>query len=254
MDALLACVGPEAVHIFLSSDMAEKLADRYGRTLRSLVLSNAAFVDADSSGERAPGREELVIGLLSNLTAEKGLYEFIAVLRLARQRGIPIRGILAGPMSRDTDKAAVEAAKEELGDRLDYQGPVYGDEKVRFFADIDVFVFLTTYLNEAQPAVIFEAMARGIPVVSCDRGCIRSQVADAGFVLRQEVDIVSEAVAVLEAYSDNPNKLASHREAALRHFSAERSRGQDLIANFFDERSSRSKPHHFSRRRSETNF
>jgi glycosyltransferase involved in cell wall biosynthesis len=245
MGGLLACAGPKAVHIFLSSDMAENLADRYGRTLRSLVLSNAAFVDADSSGERPPGRGELLIGLLSNLTADKGLYEFIAILRLARQRGIPIRGILAGPISRNSDKAAVEAATEELGDRLDYRGPVYGEEKVRFFADIDVFVFLTTYLNEAQPTVIFEAMARGIPVVSCDRGCIRSQVADAGFVLPQEADIVSEAVEVIKAYSDNPNKLASHREAALRHFSAERSRGQDLIANFFDAGSSRSKPHHF---------
>ncbi len=239
MSILLACVGPKAIHIFLSTDMAKDLAARYGRTFRSLILSNAAFVDPDVQEERlSSGREGLVIGLLSNLTADKGLHEFIAILRLAKQRKLPLRGILAGPIPADADKAAVEAARDELGDRLDYRGPVYDEQKVRFFADIDVFVFLTTYLNEAQPTVIFEAMAHGIPVISTDRGCIRGQVADAGSVLPQKADVVSEVVEVLETYCEDSIKLSSHRQAALSHFSAERRQGQGLIAKLFDEESS----------------
>ena len=117
------------------------------------------------------------------------LYHFLEIIRSANRRGLPIRGVLAGPIVHAADRHFVHGLKEELGARLDYRGPVYGAEKVQFFRDIDVFVFPTSYENEAQPMVLFEAMAQGIPVLSCDRGCIRSQVAEGGEVFRQEVDI-----------------------------------------------------------------
>ena len=41
----------------------------------------------------------------------------------------------------------------ELAGALDYRGPVYDADKLRFYQDIDLFVFATTYANEAQPTV-----------------------------------------------------------------------------------------------------
>ena len=235
MSLLLFCAGPKAVHICLSSDMANELADRYGRSLRSLVVSNAAFVDPEVQSERSSGHGELVIGLLSNLTADKGLHEFIAILRLAKQRGLPVRGVLAGPAARDAEKDALQAAKDELGVSLDYRGPVYDSEKARFFGDVDVFVFLTTYLNEAQPTVLFEAMAHGIPVISYDRGCIRSQVADGGYVFAKGADnAVSGTVDILERYCRNPHVLAEHGRAARRQFEEEHRRGLAQTAELFE--------------------
>jgi glycosyltransferase involved in cell wall biosynthesis len=236
MSLLLVCAGPKAIHIFLSSGMANELADRYGRLLRSLVVSNAAFVNAAVYKKRSsPGRKELVIGLLSNLTEDKGLYEFIAILRLAKQRELPVRGVLAGPSAREADRDALEAAKNELGDWLDYRGPVYDAEKARFFEDVDVFVFLTTYLNEAQPTVLFEAMAHCIPVISYDRGCIRSQVADGGYVFPQAADnAISGTVDILERYCRDPYALAEHGHAARLQFEEERRRGQGQTAELFE--------------------
>jgi glycosyltransferase involved in cell wall biosynthesis len=235
MSIFLACAGPKAIHIFLSPDMARSLADRYGRTLRSLVVSNAAFVDPGVQKEHSSGHRELVIGLLSNLTADKGLHEFIAILRLAKQRGLPVRGVLAGPAARDADKDMLEGAREEFSDRLDYRGPIYGSEKVRFFEDVDVFVFLTTYLNEAQPTVLFEAMASGLPVISYDRGCIRSQVADGGYVFPQGTDdAISTTVDILERYCRDPGILAEQGRAALHQFGDERRRGQLQTAELFE--------------------
>jgi glycosyltransferase involved in cell wall biosynthesis len=235
MSIFLACAGPKAIHIFLSSEMAENLADRYGRTLRSLVVSNAAFVDSGVQREHSSGRRELVIGLLSNLAADKGLHEFIAVLRLSKQRGLTVRGVLAGPVARDADRDILEAAREELGDRLDYRGPIYDSEKTRFFEDVDVLVFLTTYLNEAQPTVVFEAMARGVPVISYDRGCIRSQVANGGYVFPKGADnAISVTVDLLDRYCRDPYALAELRRAARRQFEEERGRGLGQTAELFE--------------------
>jgi glycosyltransferase involved in cell wall biosynthesis len=234
MKLLLACFGAEAIHICLSSGMAQDLANCYGQAIHSIVLSNAAFVDPVASESSSPERKEITIGLLSNLTADKGLHGFIEIVRIAKRRALPIRGVLAGPIAGETDRLLVEALKQELGEYLDYRGPVYDGEKARFFRDIDVFVFLTTYLNEAQPTVLFEAMAHGIPVISYDRGCIRSQVADGGYVFPQGTDIISETLNVLERYSQQPGCLEAQRHAALSHFKDERRRGQERIASLFE--------------------
>ena len=236
MRLLLACSGKEAIHICLSAEMGQDLANCYGLDIRSLVLSNAAFVDLVESESSAREGKEITIGLLSNLTAEKGLHKFIEILRIAKQQALPIRGVLAGPVAADADRTTLESMKEELGEYLDYRGPVYDGEKARFFRDIDVFIFLTTYLNEAQPTVIFEAMAHGIPVISYDRGCIRSQVAEGGYVFAQGVNI-SEMLNVLERYYKNPGCLAAQGQAALNHFKEERRVSQDRIADLFEMRS-----------------
>jgi glycosyltransferase involved in cell wall biosynthesis len=60
--------------------------------------------------------------------------------------------------------------------RLDYVGPIYGDAKDTFFSDLDVFIFPTGYFNEAQPIVLYEAVAAGALVISVDRGAIREQI------------------------------------------------------------------------------
>jgi glycosyltransferase involved in cell wall biosynthesis len=237
MKLLLFCSGKKAVHLCLSSGMEQDLANCYGLGIHSLVLSNAAFVDPVAFESSSRERKEITIGLLSNLTADKGLHKFIEIVRIAKRRALPIRGVLAGPVAGEADRTALASMKEELGEYLDYRGPVHDEEKARFFRDIDVFVFLSTYLNEAQPTVIFEAMAHGIPVISYDRGCIRSQVADGGYVFAQGVNIISETLNVLERYYQNPGCLAAHGQAALSHFKDERRLGQDRIADLFEMRS-----------------
>lgn len=107
MKLLLVWSGAEAVHICLSSGMAQDLANCYGQAINSLVLSNAAFVDLAASEPSSRQRREMTIGLLSNLTADKGLYDFIEIIRVAKQRALPIRGVLAGPIVGHTDRIFV---------------------------------------------------------------------------------------------------------------------------------------------------
>jgi glycosyltransferase involved in cell wall biosynthesis len=59
---------------------------------------------------------------------------------------------------------------------IKYYGPVLGDAKKEFFAELNTFVFPTRYRNEAEPLVILEALMNGCPVVANNRGCIRSML------------------------------------------------------------------------------
>ena len=74
----------------------------------------------------------------------KGLDTVIDVLtRLAREVA-RVQLVLAGPVQSPTSNAdVIEAAQREFGPSLDYRGPVYGEEKRRFFRDIHVKLFPT---------------------------------------------------------------------------------------------------------------
>ena len=225
MGLLLAAAGPQATQICLSDGMARDLASRYRRQIRAVILSNAAFIDPPAAEVQRESGADLTIGLLSNLTQDKGLHTFIEILRLAKGQGLTIRGVLAGPIPSDNDQAFLKSLEKEVAGRLDYRGPVYGAEKTRFFQDVDVFVFPTTYLNEAQPTVLFEAMAFGVPVISFDRGCIREQVDDAGIVFDQGEDFVERALHELARYRQDPTRLSAHKSAALVRYKDERRAG-----------------------------
>jgi glycosyltransferase involved in cell wall biosynthesis len=235
MATLLAVSGSQAIHICLSSEMTEKLSDRYRRSIRSLVLSNAAFVDLALATPKSATRrqEQLTIGLLSNLTPDKGLYEFLEIIEIAKAKALPIRGVLAGPVASEVDRSVLNFRQSHLGDYLDYRGAVYGAEKARFFEDIDIFVFPTTYLNEAQPIVIFEALAKGIPVISFDRGSIASQVGRAGKMIHAADNFVLDALKVLEYYRQNPEALSNDQSSARDRYDDARRAAQYQIAELF---------------------
>lgn len=239
MALLLKIMGPRVTHIFLSDEMGKKFAARYKRHVEGITLSNSAFVaPVSESGDRAakasPGT--LVIGLLSNLNEEKGLYLFLETLRQALARNMNVKAILAGPAERDADRQAIQAAQAEFGSRLDYRGPVYDESKLAFYRDIDVFLFPTCYANEAQPTVVFEAMAHGVPSLSYDRGCIKDQIGMTGAVAEQRMNFPEFALEFLKQWENAPQILDSLKMDAKNAFLGDRARSCDIAANLLSQR------------------
>jgi glycosyltransferase involved in cell wall biosynthesis len=220
MILLLAIGRPRVAHIFLCHLMRERFLSAYPHShiAASAILSNAAFVPASESSCGRGDREALVIGLLCNLNREKGLYVFLDLLRRARDGGADIVGILAGPLTTCEDRDSVERAVLDLGPSLDYRGSVYDAEKDRFFRDIDVFIFPTRYANEAQPTVLFEAMAAGNLVVSYRKGCIARQVEQNGLVLPENDDFIATALAFLKDMVLDPDRLAALKQQSRRNY------------------------------------
>ena len=236
MAALLATAGHNATHIFLCSTMAERFTAQYG-DVSFEVLSNSAFVDPPLP-EATPLLKEasapLVIGLLSNLNKEKGLDAFLEILQTAGQQGLNVKGILAGPPENDQIRSIIATASASLKDKLDYRGPVYGDEKSKFYKEIDVFVFPTRYANEAQPTVIFEALAHSVPVLSYDRGCILSQIGRCGAVQPKEADFIPFVLSWIKQYSKAPDALLQLKLDAGAAFIEDRARARQKAINLFE--------------------
>lgn len=172
MRTVVALSNKKITHIFLSEEMGRDFRAQYG-DVASAVIPNAYMVEIVDQSTRAS--HPFRVGHMSNLTKEKGLFRFVDLVRNLNARGLDFEAVLAGPVN-DPDAAKQVAGAVAEMDNLTHIGPVYGEDKARFLASLDLFVFPTDYGNEAQPIVLYEAMANGVPVVSINRGCIKAQV------------------------------------------------------------------------------
>lgn len=235
MRLVLAIAGNKLVHIFLCPEMRDRFSVAYARTIRSVIVSNLAFVESCDALERpAAPASAMRVGLLSNLNREKGLHLFLDLLRTARKRGLNIEGLLAGPATDPQDRLAIATAQEELAPMLTYLGPVYGPEKQRFYEAIDAFVFPTIYAHEAQPTVLYEAMAHGARVISFNRGCIGAQVGADGCVVAQDADFVEEALAALSSLIDAKCARETRRSITRQRYAEAHRQMRNFAANIFE--------------------
>lgn len=210
--AFFRLAGRDAVHIALCSCMAERLREQYGASVRVSVLSNRNLIAPPDRRYSAPSALSAV-GFLSNITAEKGITDFLRTAELVQSHRPDIRFVIAGPAR--TKEVELEVAKfvEASPENRRYVGPVYGDEKEAFFSEIDLLLFPTKYKNEAEPLTIYECLERSVPVLATDRGCIRSQIAEA-CVAGAERDFAPWAAeAILEA-SSRPAQLTEWLKAS----------------------------------------
>jgi glycosyltransferase involved in cell wall biosynthesis len=197
-------------HVFLCDCMEERFCRAYSASIKTRVLSNVGLLP-DTGTSAFDVTRPLTVGFLSNLSAEKGLFRFLDVARRTHESGLDVRFVLAGPAG-GTDEADAIAQCANLT-RLDYRGGVYGEEKARFYRDIDVFLFPSLYRNEAQPLVLFEAMLAGCSVIAIDRGCVAEQVGDKGLVMTGEEDFAMRAVEHLRVLAADRTALNSRRRA-----------------------------------------
>ena len=173
---LARAAGPGAVHVVLGEGMGDLLRKRCPYIGETLVLSNAVFIPSVQAGATRPLR---TAGYLANLSWEKGLQEVIDTAELCNARGLQIEFVVAGPFEDPEVEASFRRRSAGIAN-LRYLGPVYGDEKARFFDDIDVFIFPTLYRHEAEPLVVLEALSHGRPVIAYARGCIASLLGSGG--------------------------------------------------------------------------
>jgi glycosyltransferase involved in cell wall biosynthesis len=216
---LFRLCGGAAVHICLCPTMAQRLKARYPGVGRQAIVSNAALMAA---GAERPAREDatLMLGHLGNLTLEKGLDAVIAVFRQLKAAGTPVRLTLAGPAKGPAEISLIDEARRDFPQDVAYLGPVYGAQKDAFFRDIDAFLFPSRYANEAQPLVLFEAMAAGAPVLATCRGCVGDDVPQQAGLVSDEESFVGAAVAQLRRWHEDRASLRAASAAAGRHMAA----------------------------------
>lgn len=128
--------------------------------------------------------ERVVLGHMSNLSAEKGLRDVFQTFDRLRQRGVATELVLAGPAATPGDAELVDQLVTAAGDGVHYLGPVYGTDRDKFFDAVDIFLFPSRYRHESFGLVAGEALVRGVEIVAYARGCLTSElVAEAGLLL-----------------------------------------------------------------------
>lgn len=112
----------------------------------------------------------LKLGMLSNLSKEKGVFKTIDTLIKLQKMGVDAQLELAGPV--DPNIKIDLQRKTSTVKKVYLIGPKYGTNKWKWFESLDYFLFPTNYHNEAYPLVILESLSRKIPVLSSPKGCI----------------------------------------------------------------------------------
>jgi glycosyltransferase involved in cell wall biosynthesis len=216
MSAVARFAGRRAVHIFLCASHRDGFQAHYPHAVVARIVSNAWILPPSAGEGGRTDARRIRVGLISLLAPQKGLLDFIELMDRIRSLDLPNDGILAGPPVTPDDKAQIEGAVARLRPFLDYRGPVYGDDKVRFFRDIDVLIFPTRYAVETQPMVMFEAFSYGRPVITFARGCIEGDAADSGsLVVPANGDFVGAALGRLQEWLNDPEALVRAQQAAL---------------------------------------
>jgi glycosyltransferase involved in cell wall biosynthesis len=210
--------GASAVHVLLSSNMERAFIAQYPEAKRTLIVSNAAFI-ATTSPALLEGRGHCrVIGHLSNLCRDKGLFEIVELAEWAARENLDFEFRVAGPFADETTKREFHRRTQRLKN-IQSLGPLDGESKRSFFMGLDAFVFPTQYRNEAEPLVLLEALSQGCPVISHDRGCIPSLIdSNCGALISRHEAFFPMASVTLRRWQAEANAHLSRRRAAWQKF------------------------------------
>ena len=168
---LLNVAGPFTTHVTLCPEMASCLRKTYPVVRRVFPVSNAALLSNNAPKPKRYRSRLQTVGFFGNISAAKGVFDFLNLIEAIMKEKIGVKAKLAGPFQDVETEHEVRRRLAQQG-ATEYVGPKYGIEKETFLSTIDVLIFPTRYVNEAEPLTIHEAMSCGVPVITIGLGCI----------------------------------------------------------------------------------
>jgi len=160
---------------------------------------------------------------MARLEREKGIFETLEAVRTLLNRGAKVSLTVAGDGPVIGEVKDWLDARKISSDQISVEGYVKGEEKKALLCSHHLYCF-PTYYGEGMPTSIIEAMAFGMPVVTCKKGGIGDFFINGKMGILLEKPEVSSIVDSLESLLENRNKLAAighyNYEYAKLHFRA----------------------------------
>jgi glycosyltransferase involved in cell wall biosynthesis len=218
------------------------LAQEFAERIRKLGFDNPIYVETTVAGDWIFERGCALSGsdhmnkdlcqilFMSRLEPGKGVREALEVFRLLK---IPYPRIV---LTVAGDGSELEGTRQyvrqtSLGG-VSLPGRVDGSEKSALFINSDIFLFPTSY-GEGMPLSVLEAMAAGLPVVTCRVGGIRDFFIDGVMGYSTEHASVTELAAHVEKLIVD-TALRQHIGAHNRAYARERFAASRVAARLFD--------------------
>jgi glycosyltransferase involved in cell wall biosynthesis len=166
------------------------------------------------------GPDEVLVGLVGRLVAEKGYREVFDAARRLRATHPQVRFVVVGPPDLDKADAITQAELDRAGAEANVAFLGMRDDVERLYPAMDLYMLASH--REGFPRSAMEAAAMNLPIVATDiRGC--RQVVDDGatglLVPVRDAQRLTEAIAALA--SDNERRRvmgAAARAKAVREF------------------------------------
>ncbi len=158
------------------------------------------------SGTYGDGRRN-TFGFIGRLVKEKGLDQLVSACLILKSRGIDFKLIIAGSGDYSVEiERAVKA--NDLGNNIEFIGPVYGISKEQFYSDVQ-FTVVPTLMFDNIPLSVAEGMMRNRPVVASDIGGV-SELVENGVngLLVKPYDVSGLATAIEYMFTHSEERAA----------------------------------------------
>lgn len=202
---------------------------------RTRVIANGVDVARFERIRRRPGPP--TAALIGRVVPIKDVKGFLRAAALTRRTLPEARFMVIGPLDEDRAYAAecrALARSLDLDDAVEFTGRIAVETRL---GEVDVVVL--TSLSEAQPLVILEAGAAGIPAIAPDIGCCRDLIEGEagagelhGGIVTPLADPVSTAAAMTALLGDAPARARAG--AALKARIAARYRHDQMVGAYRD--------------------
>jgi glycosyltransferase involved in cell wall biosynthesis len=149
-----------------------------GATVPGVVVPQAVLTqpsEADLQTFAPPTEGLVVIGVISRLSREKGLWHLFAAYQRLVDRGVAAEMVVAGdgPLRAELE---AEAAQRGYGAHVRFLGAYRNDELGPIVAQMHIVAHPS--IHDSRPMAILEAMAWGRPVVASQVGGVTELIAD----------------------------------------------------------------------------
>ncbi|MDY3789814.1 glycosyltransferase [Bacteroides fluxus] len=157
---------------------------------------------------------------LSNLLISKGVFVLLDACKILKEKGRSFACEFVGGETTEIDATCFkeEVEKRDLNSVVTYEGRKYGEEKLKYLENTDLFVFPTYYNNECFPLVLLEAMEQGIVCISTNEGGIPAIIENGktGYIVQKHSP--EEIAEKIEYLIDHPEKRIAMGKAGKEKF------------------------------------
>jgi len=189
---------PDAIVLLATTERSE-FAELGIRERVSVIPNGVDLSEYSQFGDRLHSGRMRRMAFMGRLIRPKGMFEAMEAVRLLHTehefRDVELWIAGSGPVKEEIERWICE---HEMNERVRLVGSLYGQEKIKFLREADVFVF-PTYHPEGLPYAILESLAAGTPVIASKVAGIPDVVVDRvhGILIdakdpRQIVDAVYE--------------------------------------------------------------